>query len=212
MEPLGYIFKDAKLQERALTHPSMRTEYNNQRLEFLGDAVLGLVIAEMLYQRYPDEQEGDLARRHAALVCGDTLSQIAENIGLGEQLRMAESEAQSGGRTTASNLEDVCEALIGAIYLDGGIEAARAWIQPYWQPLADSLQTPPKDAKTALQEWAQGKGLGLPIYSVIKSEGPAHAPEFTVRVEIAGVGDKEAAAGNKRAAEQLAAKALLESL
>jgi ribonuclease-3 len=212
MQALGYTFQNQKLQEQAFTHPSLRKQQSNQRLEFLGDAVLGLIVAEMLYQRYPEEQEGDLARRHAALVCGESLVKIAEQVGLGESLRMAESEVQSGGRTTASNLEDVCEALIGAIYLDGGIEAARAWVVSHWAAHMESLQVPPKDSKTGLQEWAQGRGLGLPVYTVMQSTGPAHAPEFTIRVEVAGVGYREASAGNKRAAEQAAAKALLDSL
>ncbi len=212
MSALGYEFRRAELMEQALTHPSARKQYNNQRLEFLGDAVLGLLIAEALYQRYPDEQEGSLARRHAALVCGDTLVRIAERIQLGDALQMAESEAQSGGRTTASNLEDVCEALIGAIYLDGGIDAARIWVAAHWAAEMELLQVPPKDSKTGLQEWAQGRGLGLPVYTVLNSVGPAHAPEFTIRAEIPGVGYRDASAGNKRAAEQLAAKALLDTL
>lgn len=212
MTGFRYLFKNKALEAQALTHPSLRAKENNQRLEFLGDAVLGLVVAEMLYQRYPEEQEGDLARRHAALVCGEALVRVAEEAKLGELLRMAASEAQSGGRSTASNLEDACEALIGAMYLDGGLKAASQWIGHYWKDMLDSLQAPPKDAKTALQEWAQGKGLGLPIYTVQQNKGPAHAPEFTIRVEIPGVGYKEATAGNKRAAEQAAAKMLLEGL
>ena len=151
---LGYEFRDEGLLSRALSHPSLGKEGSNQRLEFLGDAVLGLVVAEMLYALYPTEQEGELARRLAALVRGETLAQAARDIGLGEVIKMSASEAASGGREAASNLEDAMEALIGALYLDGGIEAAKAFILPRWEKLAATLASPPKDAKTSLQEWA----------------------------------------------------------
>ena len=208
----GYIFDDGALLAQAMKHPSTHKSNNNQRLEFLGDAVLGLVIAEALYAQYPDEQEGELARRQAALVRGETLVGLAEGMALGEHLQLSQSEAQAGGRSTASNLEDACEALIGAIYLDGGLDAAKAWVLTHWQPLIESITEPPKDPKTALQEWAQGRGLGLPLYEVVGQSGPAHAPEFIISVAVENHGDAKASAGSKKQAEQLAAAALLEKL
>ena len=208
----GYRFNNAELFSQAFKHPSMHKKNNNQRLEFLGDSVLGLVIAEALYLRYPDEQEGELARRQAALVCGDTLVELAGGMSLGKYLQLSESEAQAGGRATASNLEDACEALIGAIYLDGGLDAAKAWILTHWQPLIESITEPPKDAKTSLQEWAQGRALGLPVYEVVEQSGPAHAPEFIIKVSVADKGSAEAKAGSKKQAEQEAAAKLFEQL
>ncbi len=209
LENLGYTFRDAGLLALALSHPSLGKNASNQRLEFLGDAVLGLVITEMLYTLYPTEQEGDLARRLAALVRGETLAKIAEDVGLGDALQLSASEANSGGRKAASNLEDALEALIGALYLDGGLEAAKQFITLRWHALANTLSSPPKDAKTALQEWAQARSLPVPEYTVLEQTGPAHAPEFTVRVLVVGYPPEQAAAASKRAAEQTAATRLL---
>lgn len=210
-------FRESELMKLALTHPSCAkvkdgAPYNNQRLEFLGDAVLGMVVAEMLYQMYPQEQEGELARRLAALVCGSVLVTVAQQIGLGEALILSESEAQHDGRTNPSNLEDACEALIGALYLDGGMDAARQFIYQHWNELARSVTHAPKDPKTALQEWAQARGLPLPLYTVIHEEGPAHAPQFTVRVSVKANGEAEAIASAKRHAERDAAEKLLAML
>ncbi|NBX03354.1 MAG: ribonuclease III [Alphaproteobacteria bacterium] len=190
----------------ALTHPSLAKEQSNQRLEFLGDSVLGAVVAHLLYQLFPNEQEGELARRLAALVRGETLTLIAREIDLAAALRLAAGEA----RDNSSNLEDALEALIGAIYLDGGFDAASSFITPRWKPLAEKTIAPPKDAKTALQEWAQGRGLPIPVYSVLETTGPAHAPLFTVEVQVQGQAPTSAQANAKRAAEQLAAAELLE--
>ena len=195
----------------ALIHPSLAGA-NNQRLEFLGDAVLGAIIAELLYQKYPNEQEGDLARRHAALVRGATLASVAREIGLGESLTMSAGEVQGGGRTNPTNLEDALEALVGAIYLDGGMDAARSFIMPRFSSLAQALQEPPKDAKTALQEWVQAKGLKLPEYKVLQIEGSAHAPTFTIQVTVEGYEPMQAQATSKRAAEQQAAELLMKKL
>ncbi len=205
---IGYSFKDEALLHLALTHPSLAKEQSNQRLEFLGDSVLGAVVAHLLYELFPNEQEGELARRLAALVRGATLTAIARDIGLAEHLRLASGEA----RDNASNLEDALEALIGAIYLDGGFEAAKAFIEPRWKDLAEKNITAPKDAKTALQEWAQGRGLPIPTYTLVETTGPAHAPEFTVEVSVEDQESTRASAGGKRAAEQLAAGILLERL
>ena len=207
-------FRESPLVRQALTHPSCAQKqgglpFNNQRLEFLGDSVLGMVVAEMLYEMYPSEQEGELARRFAGLVCGDQLVEIARSIGLDKALLLSDSEEENAGRENASNLEDACEALIGAIYLDSGFDAARQFVRQHWLALAESVTEPPKDAKTALQEWAQGKGLPLPSYRLLKEDGLSHAPEFTIEVSVKGKGSASATAGSKKAAEREAAAALL---
>lgn len=207
--PLSYVFRDESLLKLALSHPSLGKNTSNQRLEFLGDAVLGLVIAELLYALFPNEQEGELARRHAALVRGETLAEVAEYMGLGEALHLSNSEASTGGRSSSSNLEDALEALIGAIYLDGGIESAKHFILSHWETRARAVTTPPKDAKTALQEWAQARGIPVPVYHVVKQTGPAHAPDFTVEVTVTGYPSQQATAASKRTAEQLSAGKLL---
>lgn len=209
---IGYTFRDPALLTLALTHPSLAAGSNNQRLEFLGDAILGAVVARILYDMFPTEQEGELARRHAALVRGETLTQIARELGIGEVLRIGTSETQGGGRDNASNLEDAMEALIGALYLDGGMEAAETFIAPRWRALAEQVKAPPKDAKTALQEWSQGRGLPVPTYTMIETTGPAHAPEFTIEVTLPGYAPARAKAASKRAAEQAAAAILLDSV
>lgn len=210
-------FLESPLVQQALTHPSCGQKqdgvpFNNQRLEFLGDSVLGLVVAEMLYHLYPHEQEGELARRFAGLVCGERLVDVARSIGLGEMLLLSDSEIEHDGRENASNLEDACEALIGAIYLDQGFDAARTFIRVHWQELAESVSEPPKDPKTALQEWAQSKGLPLPNYRLLSETGPSHAPAFTIEVYVEQAGRAEATASSKKAAEREAAAQLLQSL
>ena len=209
---IGYTFQKKHLLHEALTHPSCAENnkgipYNYQRLEFLGDSVLGLVIAELLFRLYPDEAEGSLAKRHAALVRSESLAHVAQLLGLEPHIRRVATE-----RSTVSNLEDVCEALMGAIYLDGGFEAARKFILTHWEPLARGISEPPKDAKTTLQEWAQRKGLKLPVYTVVETVGPAHAPEFTIEVSVESGETANAKAASKRQAEQLAAKDLLDKL
>lgn len=214
---LGYRFTQPKLCEQALTHPSTAKQvagsvYNNQRLEFLGDAVLGLLVCEMLFTLYPLEAEGDLSRRQVALVNGSVLAEVARQLALGDYLVLSQSEADAGGRALASNLEDACEALIGAVYLDGGLEAVKPVIERFWMPLARQNLTPPKDPKTALQEWAQARGLPLPSYQVIQESGPSHAPQFTIEVFIKDKGKAQAEAGTKKAAERMAAELLLGTL
>ncbi len=212
MDTLGYSFRDPSLLEEALTHPSLGKKRNNQRLEFLGDAVLGMLVSRLLFDLFPKETEGELARRQAALVCGPTLAQVAKEARLGAHLRLANSEEAAGGRDNPTNLEDACEALIGALYIDGGIEAAAAFVLPRWEKLAKSLKAAPKDAKTSLQEWAQARGLPVPSYTVLESEGPAHAPVFTIEARVQGYEPVTATAPNKRAAEQSAAAELLGKL
>ncbi len=210
-ERLGYRFTDEVLLELALTHRSAvhgsggsESETTNERLEFLGDRVLGLAMADLLFNAYPNESEGSLSRRFAALVCAETLIVIATNLDL---LPHIKTGGDLGSTDTIAS--DACEALIGAIFRDGGFDAARNVIAKHWQPMIDAAVTPPKDAKTELQEWAQGKGLPLPLYKQIDRSGPDHAPRFTISVTIE---DHEPATGEgstKRAAEQHAAESLL---
>lgn len=214
-QTLHYPFRDVKLLRLALTHRSLvreGSESSNQRLEFLGDAVLGLVIAEMLYALYPSEAEGDLSKRLVSLVNGEQLATIAQTMQLGGAMLMSAGEVEQGGRENPSNLEDACEALLGAVYLDGGIEAARNLIHRFWQPYASAMSAPPKDAKTALQEWAQARSLPLPEYALISAEGPSHAPLFIIELRVKGQNPVRAEAGVKKTAERLAAEKLLAQL
>jgi ribonuclease-3 len=217
---LGYRFTRSDLPREALTHrsalPGRRAarESNagsNERLEFVGDRVLGLVIAEWLAERFPAEQEGDLGRRLASLVSQPVLAQVADEIGLGEALSVAPGEARAGVKRRATVLADALEAALGAIYLDGGLEPAREFVRRAWNDAMITQAAPPKDAKTALQEWAQKRGLDLPAYTVSARTGPPHAPVFVVTVAVGGL-TGEGTAGNKRAAEQLAAENLLPAL
>lgn len=214
---IGHTFGNPQFLAEALTHPSSAQNrkgapFNYQRLEFLGDAVLGLVVAELLFRLYPDENEGSLAKRHAALVCSESLAGIARSLRLGAYIRLSVSNDQNGVRESNSSLEDVCEALIGALYLDGGFEVARQFVRKHWEPLARAVEEPPKDAKTSLQEWAQSRGQKLPVYTVTHMTGPAHAPEFTIEASLESGEKSVAKAASKRQAEQMAAKQLLEKL
>jgi len=211
---LGYAFSDPGLLRRAVTHSSARTSRSvvrdNERLEFLGDRVLGLCVAEMLMEAFPHEAEGDLARRFNQLVRKEMCATIADDDWhLGGSMIMSGGEALSGGRRKITILGNACEAVLGAIYLDGGYTAARDVVQRYWEPRLRETEAVPTDAKTALQEWAQGKGLPLPSYTVTERKGPDHAPLFEVRAEVAG---REATLGegaSKRMAEQEAARTML---
>ncbi len=205
---IGYQFKKQDLLYQAMTHRSVGANHN-QRLEFLGDSVLGLLIAELLYELYPAEAEGDLSKRLVSLVNGEMLARVAEQWQVGVALGMSVSEEDQGGRENRSNLEDACEALLGAVYLDGGLEAARGVITQFWKPFALETKAPPKDPKTTLQEWAQGRGLPLPDYVVLSSEGPSHAPQFVIEVRVEGLEPARAEAGTKKLAERKAAEALL---
>lgn len=214
---LGHQFSRPELAVEALTHSSAvqgsaAGQPSNERLEFLGDRVLGLIVANLLYDRFSGETEGHLARRHAELVRKETLARVAAEIGLGALIRMARGEEETGGRDNPAILADACEAVIAALYLDGGLEAAAAFIGCHWAGLIEEDLTPPKDAKTALQEWLQGRRLGLPAYREIGREGPPHAPVFRVEVAVAGGRTEIAEGPSKRAAEQAAAAALLTRL
>ncbi|MGD9743731.1 MAG: ribonuclease III [Dongiaceae bacterium] len=215
---LGHRFRDEELLQQALTHASLlqrrseRGTVGYERLEFLGDRVLGLIVAEMLYKSFPKEDEGALARRFAAVVSRDGLARVATAIDLGRHIRVSQGERDSGGRGQAALLADACEAVIGAIYLDGGLDAARGFIEPHWQRLIAEDLRPPQDPKTALQEWAQGRGLPLPAYKLIALEGRPHEPLFTVEVQVQDKGSASGTGRSKRAAEQAAALELLQRL
>lgn len=211
---LGYEFADPTLLARALTHASANSAASNERLEFLGDRVLGLVIAEWLHGEYPNETEGMLALKFNALARGEACAAAADAAGLSEYVVLASSEAASGGRRKSAILAGVCEAVIAAIYLDGGLAAARAFIERSWAGYISSLTTDMRDAKTALQEWAQSRagGRGTPVYRMVRREGPDHAPHFWVEVSVNGEVPEMGEGGSKREAEQAAAAALLARL
>jgi len=211
---LPYRFKDRTLLDQALTHRSVEAAggADYERLEFLGDRVLGLVVTEMLMVTFPAEREGALAKRLAALVRQETLAAVARDIGLGRHVRLSRGEADGGGRENDAILADVCEAVIAAIYRDGGLDAARGFIERHWQDRLRAVAAPPQDAKTTLQEWAQGRGMALPSYSIVAREGPDHAPAFTVRVDLADGLSAEGRGPSKRVAEQAAARKILENI
>jgi ribonuclease-3 len=206
-EALGHRFAAPSLLRLAVTHSSASGGgvTANERLEFLGDRVLGLVIADLLYRRFSSEDEGHLARRFAVLVSRESLAQVAGRIGLAPSLALARGEEESGGRANPAILAAACEAVIAALYLDGGLEAARRFIEREWGALMEQDRRPPQDPKTALQEWVQAAGRRLPSYVVVSSEGPAHEPLFTVEVRVEGLPPASGTGRSKRAAEQAAA-------
>ena len=213
---LGYSFKDRALLERALTHSSHSGEApgvaSNERLEFLGDRVLGLVMAEALFSADASAREGTLARRYNALVRKETCAEVARGCGLGEALRLGRSEMLSGGRRKEAILADALEAVIAAVYLDAGFDTARAMVLRLWGPLMTQTDTDARDAKTALQEWAQARGQTPPVYTETGRDGPDHAPVFTIEVRLASGEGASASASAKRQAEQAAATTLLRRL
>ncbi len=212
-ERLGYAFKDRSLLKLALTHASARAgaapNEDNERLEFLGDRVLGLAIAELLTTSFPEASEGELARRFNQLVRAETCAEVALKWELGKLIEMSGGEAESGGRAKKTILANACEAVLGAIFTDGGYEAARDVVHRFWAPELDGLDLATHDAKSVLQEWAQGRRLPLPRYLEVAREGPDHAPRFTAEVQIDGVAPERGQGANKRAAEQAAALAML---
>jgi len=211
---LGHSFARPELLVRALTHSSIgsATRPDNQRLEFLGDRVLGLSMAEALFRADRAASEGQLAPRFNALVRKETCAAVAREIDLGAVLKLGRSEMMSGGRRKEALLGDAMEAVIAAVYLDGGFEVARALVLRLWGKRIDSVEEDARDAKTALQEWAQARGLPPPRYETLGREGPDHAPVFRIAVQLENGASEEASAGSKRLAEQTAAKALLQRL
>lgn len=211
---IGHAFGDRSLLERALTHVSAiaargaRVD-SYQRLEFLGDRVLGLAISDMLHEAFPKAAEGELSRRLAELVRKETCADIAREWGVGEHLRLGGGEAQTGGAKKVAILGDVCESLIGAVYLDAGFDSARELVRRNWSDRMLKPRRPLRDPKTALQEWAQARGLDTPVYREAGRSGPAHAPKFIIAVDVAGFEPVEAEGASKRSAEQAAARAFM---
>jgi len=217
---VAHDFARPELLAEALTHrsaldrqPDLKAAFphGNERLEFLGDRVLSLAMADLLLRRFPHEREGDLARRHGALVRASTLAEIAVEIGLGATLRLGDSEPQVDD-VRPTILADALEAVLGAVFLDAGFAAAAACIERLWGERLSNTLAAPRDAKTSLQEWAQARRLPLPAYNEVGREGPPHAPVFVVDVSIKGHDPGRGRAGSKREAERLAAAALLERL
>ncbi len=212
---IGYRFTDGALLECALTHISALKGARNragsyQRLEFLGDHVLGLVISDMLYRSYPKADEGELSRRLADLVRKETCAEIARTIDLGPAIRVGSSEANAGARSRLAILADVCEAVIGAAYLDGGYKAAEELVERLWQVRMQATAQPLRDPKTVLQEWAQARGLPTPVYREVARSGPDHDPEFRVAVHLPKLAPAEGVGRSKRVAEQAAAAAMMD--
>jgi ribonuclease III len=211
---VGYRFADPALLDQALTHISALTGVRNrsgsyQRLEFLGDHVLGLVVSDMLFRAFPRADEGELSRRLADLVRKEACADVASLIELGAAIRLGGSESNAGGRSRVAILADVCEALIGAVFVDGGYDAAAALITRLWEERMRTPKRPLRDAKTMLQEWAQAQGLPTPAYREVERTGPDHDPEFRVTVELPDRPPAEGTGRSKRSAEQAAAAVML---
>lgn len=216
-DALDHRFANVDLLIEALTHPSAvrrrgisRRGY--ERLEFLGDRVLGLVVAEMVWRRFPAEAEGELTRRHTHLVRRDALAEVARTVELGSRLIVSPGEDAAGLRENSSVLADVCEAVIAALYLDGGLPTAKRFVERRWEARLAALSEPPRDPKTTLQEWVQARGLPLPAYRTVATEGPSHRRRFTVTVNVEGLDPATASGPSKRAAETAAAAAALAAL
>ena len=210
---LHYRFQDLGVLVEALTHTSLKQSKDDtsyERLEFLGDRVLGLVIAEILIQRFPQYAEGKLAPRLAKLVSGSVLTDVARSIELGTHIGLSPGEQAAGTGTRSSVLADCLEAVIGAIYLDGGLESAKSVIREFWLPLVDTIE--PRVFKTELQEWAQARSLPLPKYTVINREGPSHEPVFTVELSVNGLNPVQGEGRSKQAAEQATAEMMLKQI
>lgn len=213
---IGHVFAEQALLERALTHISaisggapQNRSGSYQRLEFLGDHVLGLVVSDMLYQAYPRANEGELSQRLAGLVRKETCAEVGREMDLGSELKLGTSESHAGGRARLTILGDACEALIGAVFLDGGYAAAQKMIERFWKERMDRPLRSLRDSKTMLQEWAQARGLPTPSYSELARTGPQHNPKFRVAVTLPNRPPAEGVGASKRAAEQAAATEML---
>lgn len=210
---LDHKFSDLSLLKRAMTHMSIigdrQSGESYQRLEFQGDRVLALVVTDMLMAEFPHANEGELARRLTALVRNETCVEVARELDLGSAIYLGSGEAGSGGRRKKAILGDVCEAVIAAVYQDGGFEAARDFVVGNWQPKMHRYNQAQRDSKTELQEWVQGKGHAVPEYAIERRSGPDHAPEFLVSVTVEGIKSMSAAGASKRSAEHAAAYRLL---
>lgn len=208
-QALGYAPRDLKLFERAITHGSAARE-SYERLEFLGDRVLGLTIARWLYERFPDEPEGQMSRRYNVLVARETCAEIGREIGVPAQIRLGKQAREDGAIGSDNVVGDVVEALLGALLLDGGVDRADAFIRRLWAPYLDSQKRAPQHPKSRLQEFAAAKGHRPPDYELVGRSGPHHAPTFKVKVSVRGLGEAEADGASKQDAETAAAAALME--
>jgi ribonuclease III len=212
---IGHKFADAALLMTAMTHvsalkPSRKRGESYQRLEFLGDHVLGLIVSDMLYRSFPNANEGELSKRLADLVRKESCADVAKSLGLAEDIKLGAVGAGAGARLRKSVLGDICEAVIGAVFLDGGYAAAKEFVERNWTERMKKPRQPLRDPKTVLQEWAQGKGLPTPVYREIERTGPHHDPRFRVAVDLPGLAPAEGVGGSKRAAEKVAASVMIE--
>jgi len=212
---IGHKFTDPVLLATAFTHvsalkSSRKRGESYQRLEFLGDHVLGLIVSDMLYRAFPSADEGELSKRLADLVRKESCADVAKSLGLLDDIKLGAVGAGAGARLRKSVLGDICEAVIGAVFLDGGYEAASQFVVRNWTERMHKPRRPLRDPKTVLQEWAQGKGLPTPVYREIERTGPHHDPQFRVAVELPGLAPAEGFGGSKRAAEKLAASVMIE--
>jgi ribonuclease-3 len=209
---IGYQFKDSHLLERALTHSSTNDAYNYQRLEFLGDRVLGLVMAHALFEAFRGENEGGLAKRHTALVQGITCSLIGQKHNIADFIILSNSEKEAGVHLNENIIADVVESMIGAIYIDGGYENVQRVVLHLWGDMVNTLEDVPQDPKTELQEWVQARGLSLPQYEIIGKSGPDHAPIFSIELKIEGSSPVVSEGTSRRQTEKLAATEMLQKL
>ena len=214
-ERIGHKFADPNLLVTAMTHvsalkPSRKRGESYQRLEFLGDHVLGLIVSDMLYRSFPNADEGELSKRLADLVRKESCADVAKSLGLADDIKLGAVGAGAGARLRKSVLGDICEAVIGAVYLDGGYQAASEFVERNWTERMKKPRQPLRDPKTVLQEWAQGKGLPTPVYREVERTGPHHDPQFRVAVDLPGLAPAEGVGGSKRAAEKVAASVMIE--
>jgi ribonuclease-3 len=212
---IGHKFADPNLLMTAMTHvsalkPSRKRGESYQRLEFLGDHVLGLIVSDMLYRSFPNADEGELSKRLADLVRKESCADVAKSLGLADDIKLGAVGAGAGARLRKSVLGDICEAVIGAVFLDGGYAAAKAFVEHNWTERMKKPRQPLRDPKTVLQEWAQGKGLPTPVYREVERTGPHHDPQFRVAVDLPGLAPAEGIGGSKRAAEKVAASVMIE--
>jgi len=212
---IGHKFTDPNLLMTAMTHvsalkPSRKRGESYQRLEFLGDHVLGLIVSDMLYRAFPNADEGELSKRLADLVRKESCADVAKSLGLAEDIKLGAVGPGAGARLRKSVLGDICEAVIGAVFLDGGYPAASVFVERNWTEQMRKPRQPLRDPKTVLQEWAQGKGLPTPVYREVERTGPHHDPQFRVAVDLPGLAPAEGVGGSKRAAEKVAASVMIE--
>ena len=213
-ERIGHKFADPNLLVTAMTHvsalkPSRKRGESYQRLEFLGDHVLGLIVSDMLYRSFPNADEGELSKRLADLVRKESCADVAKSLGLADDIKLGAVGAGAGARLRKSVLGDICEAVIGAVYLDGGYQAASEFVERNWTERMKKPRQPLRAPKTVLQEWAQGKGLPTPVYREVERTGPHHDPQFRVAVDLPGLASAEGVGGSKRAAEKVAASVMI---